>query len=100
MRRLSTANQPGVLSSEDVEALVARLRAFSGGTPTVLLYLHGAHAQGRQSALSDIDIAVLMEGSVAGSPEAQLDLLAAFAVALGGLCDEPPAGPAQPAQHP
>lgn len=61
MRHDREPSQPKVMTPAEVEELVGRLRSFCEGWPIVLLYLHGAHARGTQSALSDLDIAVLLD---------------------------------------
>ena len=81
MRFLDTRTT--VLSPDEVEAMVGRLRAACAGTPIVLLYLHGAHARGTQGPLSDLDLAVLLEADAARDPHAFLALLGKLTDACG-----------------
>jgi len=76
MRLLRTLSQPKVLTPAEVEVLAARLEAFCHGRPILLLYLHGSHAQGTQTAMSDLDLAVLLERGLSREGHLQLDLLA------------------------
>jgi hypothetical protein len=81
MRFLST--EPDVLSPRRVERLVKRLAALASGEPVVLMYLHGAHARGTQSPLSDVDIAVLAEPAAVGDRRFELDFLSRLQVTCG-----------------
>jgi hypothetical protein len=74
MRRSRTFTAPSTLTPAEVEDLVSKLAAFAAQARLVLLYLHGAHARGEQGPLSDIDVAVLLEGDGRGT-EAYLDIL-------------------------
>lgn len=83
MRFLRTAVEPKILSRDEVEALVSKLGEACPAARVVLMYLHGAHAQGTQSHLSDIDIAVLLEASAGRHRKAHLDLLLALQEVCG-----------------
>lgn len=74
MRHFRTFSEPKPLTPAEVEGLVSRLGGFASSASVVLLYLHGAHARGEQGPLSDVDIAVLLEGS-GRDAGAYLDLL-------------------------
>lgn len=65
MRLQSTLHEVEVLQPHKVQKIVAALCRACHRLPIVLLYLHGAHARGTQGALSDFDLAVLMESEVA-----------------------------------
>ena len=75
MRFLPTISDPTVMTPEEVEALVVRVRALCEAEPVVLMYLHGSHARGTQSALSDLDLAVLLEADFIGDVDRRLNLL-------------------------
>ncbi len=75
MRSQRQLSQPEILTSAEVEDLAGRLKAFCAGRPIVLLYLHGAHARGTQGALSDVDIAVLLDPVEHRRDDLALDLL-------------------------
>lgn len=75
MRHVSTISQPPLLGAEDVIALGTRLRRLCASQPVLLLYLCGAHARGRQTVLSDVDVAVLFAETDSASRER---VLAAF----------------------
>ena len=49
----------------------------------VLMYLHGSYARSMQGPLSDLDLAVLLEGGEAGALEAELKLLGALQESSG-----------------
>ena len=65
MRFQRTMHDPEVLSTQDVDHLVAALAEIGRTLPIVLLYLHGSHARGTQGRLSDLDLAVLLEADAA-----------------------------------
>lgn len=75
MRNMRIYIQPELLSPKEVDDLVQKLRKASQNLPLVLLYLHGAHAQGTQTALSDLDIAALLDKERARDRNSILDLL-------------------------
>ena len=83
MRLLRTASEPKTLTKDEVETLVSKLARLAAGQPVVLLYLHGSHAQGMQSALSDIDIAVLLDPASSRDAKLRLDLLGSLQEACG-----------------
>jgi hypothetical protein len=58
---VSTIQEPRVLLPEEVDRLADALAERCRSLPVVLLYLHGAHAKGTQSALSDLDLAALLD---------------------------------------
>lgn len=79
VRLVPTLTEPRVLSSEDVERIIEALADRCRGLPpVVLLYLHGAHARGTQSALSDLDLAVLLEPGAARNRRIHADVLFAL----------------------
>ncbi|MBM4044672.1 MAG: nucleotidyltransferase domain-containing protein [Planctomycetes bacterium] len=61
MRLVATLQEPKVLSAPEVERLCRRLAEACRDLPVVLLYLHGSHAHGTQTRLSDLDLAVLLD---------------------------------------
>lgn len=61
MRFTPTVTQPGKLGTEELEHLLEALAERCRSLPVLLLYLHGSYARGTQSALSDLDLAVVME---------------------------------------
>lgn len=61
MRLVSTLKESRVMSPEEVDRLAEALAERCRSLPVVLLYLHGAHARGTQSILSDLDLAVLLD---------------------------------------
>jgi len=65
VRLVPTLTEPGVLSPEDVERMIGALADRCRTLPVILLYLHGSHAHGTQSVLSDLDLAVLLEPEAA-----------------------------------
>ena len=83
MRLLRTASEPKTLTKDEVETLVSKLARLAAGQPVVLLYLHGSHARGVQSALSDVDIALLLDPAVSRDNKLQLDLLFSLQEACG-----------------
>jgi predicted nucleotidyltransferase len=84
MRRIPTAEEPEILTPREVETLVNELAVVCEATDFVrLAYLHGAHARGTQTHLSDVDIAVLLDGAAAGDIHARLDILASMQDACG-----------------
>lgn len=80
------------------DELLERLRAALAGHPAVAVaYLFGSRARGRPSALSDVDVAVLLEPAFAGDRLAvKLELTGMIAAAVGSdavdlvLLDEAP----------
>ena len=74
MRLVRTLTEPGVLSPGEVEQIVKALAGRCRSLPVLLLYLHGAHARGEQNALSDLDLAVLLEHSAAMDRGARADV--------------------------
>lgn len=60
MRHIKTVSEPKLLTHDEVTALEQRLARAAASLPVRLLYLHGSHAHGRQTSLSDIDLAVLL----------------------------------------
>lgn len=74
MRLHSTLQEVKVLKPDEVEQIVAALARACADLPVILLYLHGAHARGTQSALSDFDIAVLMEHDAARDRRKRVEL--------------------------
>ena len=60
MRHLRTYDKQKLLSPKDVEDLVCRLAEEGKNLPLELMYLHGAHARGVQTPLSDLDIAAFL----------------------------------------
>ena len=60
MRHLRTYDKQKLFSPAEVEDLVCRLSEEGKSLPLELIYLHGAHARGVQTPLSDLDIAVLL----------------------------------------
>ena len=51
--------------STDLELLLRELIAWAQAQPEIIaLYLYGSHAQGRASALSDVDVAVMARGDL------------------------------------
>lgn len=83
MRFLSTAGEPKVLSSDELEDVVERLRRVCAEKDVVLLYLHGSHARGEQGPVSDLDLAVLVDRGRTSTLELELDMLGAFQAASG-----------------
>jgi hypothetical protein len=61
MRFLPTAGEARALTPGQIEALIPKLAETCRRLPVVLLYLHGSHAHGTQTRLSDLDLALLME---------------------------------------
>ena len=78
MRYIRTLNKPKLLSTDEVELLIDRIAGSLDRTDVVLLYLHGSHARGHQSTLSDIDIAALFNGDKAKDSDAHFNLLEAL----------------------
>ena len=74
MRLHSTLQEVKVLKPDEVEQIVAALARACADLPVILLYLHGAHARGTQSALSDFDIAVLIEHGAARDRRKRVEL--------------------------
>lgn len=83
MRHLKTLSDPGILAPQEVDRLLPALERVCPGGPVALLYLHGAHARGSQGALSDLDLAVLLDPAAVEDHRAQLDLLASLQAASG-----------------
>ena len=83
VRLVRTLAEPGVFSPEDVERLVKVLPDRCRRLPVVLLYLHGTHARGTQSALSDLDLAVLLEPQAARNRRIHADV----SLALEETCE-------------
>jgi hypothetical protein len=78
MRHIKTITEPKLLTPADVAALEARLAEAAANLPVRLLYLHGSHAHGRQTALSDLDLAVLLAPGVGGDTDTILAVLDAL----------------------
>ncbi len=78
MRLVSTLKEPGVLTPEQVEQMLKALGDRCRKLPVILLYLHGSHARGTQSALSDLDLAVLLEPEAARDQRTHADVLFAL----------------------
>ncbi len=60
MRLVTMLTGPAVMTASQVDALVSRLAGYCQDSPISLMYLHGSHAHAKQSALSDLDLAVLL----------------------------------------
>lgn len=83
MRYIRPLIKPKRLSPDEVELLIERIAGSMDRTDVVLLYLHGSHARGHQSALSDIDFAALLNGNKAKDRDAHLHLLEALQKTCG-----------------
>ncbi|MEW6741755.1 MAG: nucleotidyltransferase domain-containing protein [Planctomycetota bacterium] len=83
MRFVRTATKPGILTQDQVEKLVIELAKVCTAAPVLLMYLHGTHANGTQTHLSDIDIAVLLETHAARDLLIHADLLASLQATCG-----------------
>ncbi|MBN1444091.1 MAG: nucleotidyltransferase domain-containing protein [Planctomycetes bacterium] len=83
MRHLKTLNNQGPLSPDDIDRLGAALPDVCRAHPIVLLYIHGAHAQGRQGPLSDIDIAILLDAGAGDDHRVYLEILSSLQSATG-----------------
>lgn len=83
MRLVSTLSSPRVLLPEEVDRLAEALAERCRSLPVVLLYLHGAHARGTQSALSDLDLAVLLDRGVARDRRAWMEVASALEEVCG-----------------
>lgn len=79
MRLVPTPREPDRLDPSQVDELCVRLRIAGERLPIRLLYLHGSHAAGTQGALSDLDLAVLLEPAAAGDLDAVLEIQARLA---------------------
>ncbi len=77
MRSIRAARESSVLTAEDVATLVDRLASLCAHHPVTLMYLHGAHAHGTQSRLTDLDVAAVLEPAAARSAEVRVRLLEA-----------------------
>lgn len=71
------------MTGEQLDSLVPAFAALCAKEPVVLMYIHGSHAAGEQSFLSDLDIAVLVENDVARDFHFHLRLSAALEDACG-----------------
>lgn len=78
MRLVSTLRKPQVLLPEEVDRLAGALSERCRSLPVVLLYLHGAHAGGTQSVLSDLDLAVLLDRPAGKDPRTRVEVASAF----------------------
>ena len=78
MRLVSTLTEPRVLDPEDVDRLTGSLAERCRSLPVLLLYLHGTHARGTQSVLSDLDLAVLLERTSAREGRARMAVVSAL----------------------
>jgi predicted nucleotidyltransferase len=74
MRHIRTGSEPLLLSQAGVDALAERLREAAEKLRISLMYLHGAHALGNQTPLSDLDIAVLLNEDTGMDSQTVLDL--------------------------
>jgi predicted nucleotidyltransferase len=84
MRLIPTAQEPEILTQGEVETLVSILTAVCESKDFVrLAYLHGAHARGTQTRISDIDIAMLLDRTVARDIHARLHMLGLLQDASG-----------------
>jgi predicted nucleotidyltransferase len=66
--------EPELLDAEGLAGIVQRLADRCRGLPVVLLYMHGSHARGTQSRLSDMDLAVLLEPAAVRNTGVLFDL--------------------------
>ncbi len=83
MRLVSTLSPPRVLLPEEVDRLAEALAGRCRSLPVALLYLHGAHARGMQSVLSDLDLAVLLDRGVARDRRTWMEVAAALEEVCG-----------------
>jgi len=75
--------EPDVLGPADVDRLAGDLASRCADLPVLLLYLHGSHAKGTQSRLSDIDLAVLVEPEAAHDRRSRSDVFLALEEVCG-----------------
>lgn len=68
------------MPSLDVEKLAEAVRRAAAGKPVAAVYLHGSHARGEATPLSDVDIAIVVNRPM--DPHAQFDLGLEFAAAV------------------
>ena len=78
--------------SVETRQLIDRLRAeiapIVAGTPVSLAYLHGSYAVGQTNPFSDLDIALVTDGSLTGWEETRLQI--AVATELESRCPDLP----------
>lgn len=71
-----------------IDHLRAEIAPIVAGTPVLLAYLHGSYAVGQTNPFSDLDIALVTDGSLTGWEETRLQI--AVATDLESRCPDLP----------